>query len=39
MAKIKVINYDSNGKKIKPENITIRIPLVYELIKKYYKKE
>lgn len=38
MTKIKVINYDVNGKVINPKNITIKIPIIYELIKKYYKK-
>lgn len=35
----KVTNYDSNSKIINPKDIVIKIPLIYELIKKYSKQE
>lgn len=36
---INVINYNANGKIIDPKKITIKVPLIYELIDKYYKKQ
>ncbi len=36
---IKIMNYDFKGNQIDPKQLTIRDKMIYELIRKYIKKE